>query len=217
MLNRVALAVAVLVLISTPRIAVASPITYDFTGTLNQPVDGATTFNGSLTFNATPTGSEVPIAGYSVSETGSDVSLTVNVGGQVMNFSNSPQNPHISLMVSADVEPNQPLTTTEFSVYGGNDGGATGSGTTGTFFLSFYDVGLGAVPSNLANLPLPVQGEDTELTVGSSSSVGTLTSIEVASAPEPSTLAVFAGLGLAALVRRRCGRLRGRGRRTDAK
>ncbi|MHB1557617.1 MAG: hypothetical protein ACYC61_09070 [Isosphaeraceae bacterium] len=32
----------------------ADPITYDFTGTLQQTVNGSRTFNGSLTINATP-------------------------------------------------------------------------------------------------------------------------------------------------------------------
>jgi hypothetical protein len=206
MFNRLALVLAVSVLVSTPRLVVADPITYDFTGTFSQPFDGSKTFNGSLTFNATPTTGD------------SSDSLTVNVGGQVLTFSNSPQNPNVSLTVGADVEPNTTTPTVEFSFVGSIEG----NDTSRTFGVTMYDYGLGAVPSNLASLNLPLYTSTAllqEITVNNSTGEvesvtggsGVLTSYEAVSTPEPSTVVIFAGLALAAIVRGHRRGSRGRG------
>jgi len=79
MLNRLSFIIAVSIVLSSQQIVGASPVTYDFTGTLNQPVDGSTTFTGSFTINANPTVNLV--ANPYVAEDGSDVSLSVNLGG----------------------------------------------------------------------------------------------------------------------------------------
>ena len=79
MLNRLSFIIAVSIVLSSQQIVGASPVTYDFTGTLNQPVDGSTTFTGSFTINANPTVN--PVANPYVAEDGSDVSLSVNLGG----------------------------------------------------------------------------------------------------------------------------------------
>ena len=82
MLNRLAFTAAMTVLISAPQLVMADPITYDFSGTLSQPADGVTTFSGSLTFNATPAGADVSPGGAYVVESGSEVSLSLSLGGQ---------------------------------------------------------------------------------------------------------------------------------------
>jgi hypothetical protein len=117
MLNRLTLVLALWALLA-PGTAGADPITYDFTGTLTEPFNGSKTFSGTLTINGTP-----PMSPYvpGVEEDGSDVSVSLSAGGQVLNFSNSPQNPLISAMFSASVLPpesEQPKGTpeTEFAV-----------------------------------------------------------------------------------------------------
>lgn len=195
-------AVGTLALFSTPRIVVADPITYNFTGTLNQPINGLKTISGSLTIDATP--SVEPGASW-VTENGSDVSLNVNLGGQVIRFVNSPQNPFMSVTFSADVVPTvdeQPKGTPEieFSVVAGNSAGPTGSGAASSFGMTFYSLGVGTLPSNLASLPLSPGTSSLDLSIGSETGSGTIAAIEVTSAPEPSMLVVFAGLGAAALV-----------------
>jgi PEP-CTERM motif len=221
MLNRLALVVAVWVLVDTHRMVAANPITYDFTGTFQQPFDGSTAFSGSLTFNATPTLQDATLQGGGVAETGSDVSLTLNAGGQVFNFNNSPQNPTSS---GVSVFPSSPLGTlpsVELS-FGGRNSGAAGSGPAISFAVTMYDYGVAALPySNLASLSFPAYTSSVqlqELTAGGAISGGVggaLTSFEAVSTPEPSTLVVFAGLGLAALLRRRCRGARGRGHRAQ--
>jgi hypothetical protein len=58
----------------------ASPLTYDFTGTFGQPLNGFTQFSGSVTIDGNPM--VAPYGAVStVSERGNDVSLTVNNGG----------------------------------------------------------------------------------------------------------------------------------------
>jgi hypothetical protein len=202
MLNRLALVVAVSVLASSPRMVAANPITYDFTGTLSEPFTGSETLGGSLTFDATPT-------------EGSDAgaSLIVNWGGQVLTFSNSPQNPDSSLLVQAFPEYGTTTPTVAFSFLGINYGG---NGISTTFSVTMYDYGLEAVPSSLASLNLPVSTSTVdlhEITGGSESGgMGVLTSYEMVSTPEPSTLVLFAGVALAALVRGHRGGSRGRRR-----
>jgi hypothetical protein len=204
MLQRLALVVAVSILVGTPRMVVADPITYDFSGTFNQPFDGSTAFSGSLSFNATPAGD-----GQSVS----DVSLTLNAGGQVFNFVNSPQDPSTSASVSLQLQPPvDPALGPGFLgsepdielMVGGAHTGATGSEPNITFGFTMYDYGLAAVPSNWANLSFSVSTASVVFPVDQGMSGGTLTSFEMVSTPEPSTLVIFGALGMAALVRRRC-------------
>lgn len=196
MFNRLSLVVAVSILLGSQQIVEASPLTYDFTGTLNQPVDGAKTFSGSFTINADPTvGPGMASGFYSsgvVNENGSDVSLAVNVGGQVINFVNTPQNPSAVGFQAIVLPPwaEQPQGTSEigFSVNGSNN--------TDSFGLTFYPFGGVEQLSNLRDLTLPL---DTG-SVYFNGVEGVITSIETVSAPEPSALAVFAILGLAAMV-----------------
>jgi hypothetical protein len=217
MLSRLALVFAVLVLVETPLMVAANPITYDFSGTFSQPFDGSTAFSGSATFNATPTPQDATWDGAGWNETGSDVSLTLNAGGQVFNFGNSPQDTFVGARVS--VGPSSPLGTLPslaLSLFG--YAGASGIGTSTTFGVTMYSYGIGTVPPNLASLSFPVYTSTVvlqELSEGtiSGGAGGALTSFEMVSTPEPSTLVIFASLGVAALVHHRCRGSLGRGHR----
>src|SRR5262249_46774541 len=107
----------------------ASPITYDFTGTLNTPMNGTSQFSGSFTFNADPTASDLGILGLNatgtvlaftpgapllpaspIAEYGSNVSLTLNVAGQVMQYTNTPQNPTLARFTAGRVSTTEPMT-----------------------------------------------------------------------------------------------------------
>ena len=84
-----AAAVALSALLCFPQCLPASPITFAFSGTLLEPVNGSSTFSGFFTVNSNPN----PQTGFSsVTEQGSDVSATLNIGGQVIDYANTPQN-----------------------------------------------------------------------------------------------------------------------------
>jgi hypothetical protein len=208
MLPRRLLVVAVLTLLSTHRMVGASPITYDFTGTLNQPVDGSKTFSGSLTINAIPTPAEM--LGGGVAEDGTDVSLTVRVGGQVLNFINTPQNPNSVSFQAGVTPPNDRdfMPSVATFLVGGMNWGNTGNGPTSSFAMNIYSPpGVESLPANLADVSLVPNTSSVRISDSSGGSSqdsgGGLTSIEIVSSPEPSTLVVFAGLGIAVLVYRR--------------
>jgi len=214
MLNRLSFIIAVSIVLSSQQIVGASPVTYDFTGTLNQPVDGSTTFTGSFTINANPTVN--PGASW-VAESGSDVSLTVNLGGRMINYVNTPQFPDsatfqlawfsASFMQAFLIGPPgvAALPELEFSVKGG---GANGGNI--TFAMSFDKPGGVEQLSNPQDVILPLNSiyvtvEDTEpYPASNQGSAGSITSIEAVSVPEPSALVVSAMLGIAAMVYRRC-------------
>ncbi len=204
MLNRLSFIIAVSILLSGQQIVGASPLTYDFTGTLNQPVDGSTTFTGSFTINANPAVN--PGASW-VIESGSDVSLSVNLGRQVINYVNTPQVPD-SVTFGASVQPPMnespgvagvPLV--EFYVGGGANGGKT------TFGMTFYSPGGVEQLSNLRDVSLPLDTSSVYVTdssgVSNQWSEGSITFIGAVSVPEPSALVVSAMLGIAAMVYRR--------------
>ncbi len=66
-----------------------SPITYDFSGVLNQPVNGSTSFSGTLTFDNNTTGNGWGGDGYGLGPGAFGSSpLTLNVGGQAFAFVN---------------------------------------------------------------------------------------------------------------------------------
>ena len=91
MLSRLLVMFAAFALLAA-RPALANPITYDFTGTLwnGFAADGSKDFSGAFTIdgNVTPNppGSW---QGYEVDEKGSEVSLTLNIGGQTYKYENN--------------------------------------------------------------------------------------------------------------------------------
>jgi hypothetical protein len=203
MLARLSVAFVVSIALISPQTVGASPITFDFTGALGpnvQPVDGSRQFSGSFTINGDPT---VNPGSYAVSEGGSDVSITLNVGGQVINFVNSPQSPNTSANFYVTQvtlqEKTGPVLEDEFLV-----SGVTPSGSSTLYFnFSFFSPATDNQLGNLRNFSLPLDSSSVNLEVSSGTfqgPLGTITSIQLVSAPEPSMLAVFAVLGIAAMA-----------------
>src|SRR3954451_22801244 len=54
MFARVAFAVAMFVAVIAGRPVAATPVTYDFTGNFDRPMNGSTQFSGSVTFDGSP-------------------------------------------------------------------------------------------------------------------------------------------------------------------
>jgi len=157
-----------------------------------QSLNGISQFNGSFTINGDPT---VGSSG-SVAEGGSDVSLTVNMGGQVYNFVNQ-QNPVIVASFTAGESPAWIANPT-----GPPQDEAIVSGPYRAeipsllFGMSFYSPRGGRSTRQPEELQLPpgphrpstlriLREDRTRRPRGPS------TSIELVSTPEPSTLAVF--------------------------
>ena len=118
----------ILIVLGSGLIGRAEPITYDFAGNFDQPMNGTTQFSGSFTFNVNPTPSNFgtigiiqdtiskvgsvsvaqpaaysfsPLPSYvpgpaPIAEYGNDVSLTVNMGGQTIHYTNTTQNPYFA-------------------------------------------------------------------------------------------------------------------------
>ncbi len=196
MLNRLALGIAVLILLVPRQFVEASPITYDFTGSTGYPSGN---FSGSLTFDTNPT---VASGATSIVENGGDVSLTVNFGGgNVVNFVNNPQNPYVTASFAVFDVPvinEEPLgvPTYEIAVSGW-------SNNTATFAMMFYtSPGWVEHLSSLDGLDLTVDNDS----VDANGVDGKLTSIEEVSAPEPRMLAVFTVLSVAVWIKGSCRR-----------
>jgi hypothetical protein len=186
---------------SAPQLALADPITYDFTGTLSQPADGVKTFSGSLTFNAIPTGADVSPGGAYVNETKSEVWLSVTLGGQVFNFPNNSSSSEVGVFLERLPGPydESAQPSVLFSEWASSD--QLG------FWMKFISPAT-SIPTNLATLSLPLSTPSVDIVTNNTGqgyvqSQGVITSIELRPVPEPGTLAIFAGLGVAALLRRR--------------
>jgi hypothetical protein len=171
----------------------AGPITYDFTGTLSQPVAGTQTFSGSFTINGNPT---VAPGSPGVTENGSDVALTLNLGGQVIQYVNTARDPSyvtadaVIVPTWLEVPPGSP--TIGFSVSGGNNGG------TYPFSMRFSSPGGADQLTNWGSLSFPLYTSLVYLSDSPGGPLGVegvITSIEAVSAPEPSNLISFVVLG----------------------
>jgi len=209
MLARPSLAIVVSMALLAPRAIEASPITYDFAGTFNQPVNGSNQFSGSFTIDSNPT---VPIALPSwdsggVGENGSDVSLTVNMGGQTVNFVNTSQNPENATFQAAVIGSGMtgasaPPVSVDFTLQG-----YLGTNNPIGLSLNFSHPGTDLQLADIGNLNSPSFTASVVATnppgAPSQSVNGSLTSIEQVPAPEPSTLAVFAVMAIAAMAHRR--------------
>jgi hypothetical protein len=210
MLTRLLLAAVSIVLIA-PMTAGATPITFDFAGTLNAAINGTTQFTGSATINGDPTVSNWgtvsgELTNALVSESGGDVSITLNVGGQTVNFANNPQNPYTQATFQAwSVLQGIANPTGEPMVESLWYGAIQSGNPQATFAMSFYDFSANGVStlSNLRNLNLPLSTGSVFFTATPGGQAeGTITSIALVSTPEPSTLAIFAVLGIAAIAHR---------------
>jgi hypothetical protein len=207
MLARLSLAIMVSIVLIGPQTAKSGPITYDFTGTFsgNTAVNGSNQISGSFTINADPT---VSPGATSVTESGIDVSITVNSGGYVYNFVSTPQNPTFATFTAVELQPNlapnltsQPLF--EYRWFGVNP--SLGH----VFAMDFYNPGgASELLANVRNLKFNLDSSSfyfssTLLGGPNQGGSGTITSITLVSAPEPSTLAAFAMLGIAMIARQR--------------
>jgi hypothetical protein len=191
-----ALAAGAFAFIGSWRVAEASPLTYNFSGTftggpgsvLSGPFSGSFTINPNATLGA----------GGTITETGSDVSF--NIGNFV--FANNPQNPGTSASLTVSDQPgaSQPVVA-DF------EGSISSIGL--KFSLLFDNPGTVSQYVNLANynfspstfgsLALNFEQGGTV----TSTNNGTITSIQSAAVPEPQTAVTFIALfGAAALVRR---------------
>ncbi len=192
-------AVAASLLPCYPQSLWASPITFAFDGTLLEPVNGSSTFSGFFTVNSNPN----PQPGFtSVTEQGTDVSATLNIGGQVINYTNaSPNTGFVEATVNA--EPGIPIlngsnaSTTEFGLFGGSSSGPN------QFAITLYTPAVNDWLTNLATLTLPAIHSDSFFFAdasGASDDYGSITSLTLVPAPEPATILVYlgilAGLGL---------------------
>ncbi len=214
MLTRLSLVLTASLALATGQPAGASPITYAFTGTLNDPLDGASQFNGSFTINGDPT-----LVGFrpTVTEGGSDVSLTLKIGDQEFHFINQAGLVDKYATFVAGPEPGvygSPRKLDEAFIAGSisSMNGSHGA----SFGMTFYSDAASDLVGNLRNLR---NLRDFNYFLGSSSvrlsldlkdgtsdySTGRITSIALmpAATPEPSTLAIFAVLGITELARRR--------------
>jgi hypothetical protein len=182
-----------------PQSLCASPITFAFNGTLLEPVNGSSTFSGLFTVNSNPN----PQPGFtSVTEQGTDVAATLNIGGQLINYTNTPQNTEfVDAMVNAQpglLVLNGPnVSSTEFGLFGGSSSGPN------QFAITLYTPAVNDWLTNLATLTLPAIHSDSFFFAdasGDSDDYGTITSLTLVPAPEPATilvyLAILAGLGL---------------------
>ncbi len=192
-------AVAALLLPSFPQSLQASPITFAFTGTLLEPVNGSSSFSGFFTVESNP---NPPPGITSVTQQGADVSATLNIGGQVINYANTtPDSLFVQAMVNA--QPGLPIlngpnvSTTEFGLFGGDSTGPN------RFDITLYNPGVNDWLTNLATLSLPAIHSDSFFfsnASGDPDDVGSITSLTLVPAPEPAMivvyLAILAGLGL---------------------
>lgn len=195
MLRHVTIALVILAAAGTQSVVSANPITYDFTGTLGQPYDGTTSFSGSFTIV------DAPVAG-GVTEAGSESSMTLHFGNNVVTYSNNPQDP--STMFAFSVLPaTGPSGEQNPPWYEIEVGGQSSRPGIGDFFITSYVPSSISTVTNLRNLTFP--SNSTSYLSEPSPAVtnqGLLLSINAVPAPEPKTFVVFGMFGAALIAKR---------------
>ena len=192
----------------------AAVIAYDFSGTLSQPVDGSSTFSGTLTFDTDlhlSTTSIAPGAGtyYSgvpVNPSEPPVSLTFTLGNLPSSTFGTMTDPEVfvshvpqgtdEFQVSVEYHLGTQVVTAQFTLTNNNlvqPGFLTSNNIPSTLNVSSFskDAILALYGAN----NFPYNGE-----------VGTVTALAAgpgSSVPEPASLVVFACLGAAVFVRAR--------------
>lgn len=216
MLARLSLALVISIALVAPQAIEASPITYDFTGTLNQPINGSSQFSGSFTIDSSnPNGGGGVItpggSGTVIGENGDQVSMTVHLGGQRIDFVNTPQGPNSARFeaiggVAIEVPlPPMAAPTVVFSV-----AGRALTSDQIEFTLNFTRPGTAPELADLTSFASSSYPSSVSVTGNwggqSQATEGTLTSIEQVSAPEPTALVVFGAMALGAMALRRMSR-----------
>lgn len=203
----------------------ASPMTFDFTGTFDQPVNGSDQFSGSFTIdsNATVTYLDVTPPYYpgSISEGGNDVSLTVTIGGITTHYNNAPGSDFPATLSVAQLSSNDPVDPSGDIVIVRGYQSDLDPGVNSGFALSFSsrtDVLFSQLgPNEVANLQNFDFSNPDSSSAGYSWVVnyadpltasvdGTITSIVAVPAPEPSMLAVSGAMAIGAMACRRVSR-----------
>jgi hypothetical protein len=208
MFGRVLLAVGILLLLEARAEVLADPITYAFTGTFpsSSDINGVNQFSGTFTIDGSPT-----VTATGVTEGGSDVSITVNVGGQVVNFANMVGNIYSQATFNASSiaagASNNPYGPTGPAVIAFGVDGSTETPTSSvTFGLSSYPVASPQQLANISSLSLPLESSSIYVTETSGQqyqrAFGAITSIELVSTPEPGTLVIFGAIAVSAIARR---------------
>jgi hypothetical protein len=215
MAHRLLPVLAGLMLFSNSSHLMANPITYDFSGTFDQPVNGTTQFSGSFTFNTDATitysAQHWPnIYPYMIAESGKDVALVVTIGNQTINYQNTNQYPDLAKLSVYRNPTNYPVEPSGDTI---DVGGAPPYSPPGYSPGFGFSLGLPhdeifsqAGPNGAVSLPNLSAFELRAASYTDSSNVlheGQITSIQEVSIPEPSMLAVFATLGALAIVHRR--------------
>jgi hypothetical protein len=206
---------AVLVLGSTATCGLASPITFDFSGTLAQPINGSTAISGTFSYEQAITGLTTGklVGGWA------GALATLKVGGLSYEFTNY----NFS---------SRPSSSFEFDANSKGQGdnftfqGPFGSSTSGSYpnpsaamTIHLGDPSATAFPASNPNLPTlnlasfsirdfsvtitPSQSSIPSESGGGTPIKGTITSLspEFQAAPEPTTLALFTMIGLGLAVR----------------
>jgi hypothetical protein len=199
MSQRVFWAVSALILLALPPAIQAGPMSFNFSGTLPSPVYGTSQFTGSLSFDSNPIVSGGVGSEKSAVVTGSDISLMVDVGGHEIKFG------------SAELSARQESQHGSFWDYVEVDGGLGNDP-----YLTGIRLGFGPQPDTLfpnvsAGVPIELRafnfldglpGVAVYYNSAASRAPATITSFEPAPIPEPSTILIYAGMGVAAMISR---------------
>ena len=234
-------------LLGSGHLAGAGPITYAFTGALAQPFHGATDFSGTFTFNTATNagnegyfGSSVPGSSLqfynsptnsglgSIGESGADVAIKVNIGGQEYEYQNTPQDPNRATFTANQypeligTNPNRYQYIDHINIEGAGASSNPGNSfSNGSFSISFQTnsdpIFANLTDGQVANLTAFPISTATYRGVETADNAGTLyigdqsiSSIEVVATPEPSSLAVFTLLvGVGSVCRCRSWLLKG--------
>ena len=222
-LTRLSLMIAASIAFTSATNARATPISYAFTGqeyTLNNKLY---TFSGTFTFDAdrTLSGDVIPIAGNpsSVTETGSDVSMTLTIGGHTFNAVNRANSvPVVTFtegLTDTWVRYREPPAEYEAMMLSDFQGANPNNWL--EFSVSFYKSAIVGLPVSLRDFQFTKDNAnffiDGLIDGNAFQSNGLLTSIELipTPTPEPSSLAIFGLFGALALARH----YRSRPRRRD--
>jgi len=214
--NRFLCAVIASIFLGAPSIVLADPLTFNFTGTLEGTVFGTNQVSGSFTINANPVvmanfqPPDYQASGlYGAQESGSDVSVTFQVGGHVINFSNTTPNPDIvqfSAQQLGNPQATMPGPLFDYATLSGSNPSPSNSSTIDGFQFNFANspdtLFANAVAGQLTNLRNFNFSNITsaEIDVGSEGwRTALISSIQPAAVPEPSMLIVFATVGIAAM------------------
>lgn len=188
----------------------ASPITYSFGGTLDEPVNGTTSFTGTFSYELNAPGFET---GQTTSGWGGAFG-TLSIGDQTAVFQNGPANFPTTIRATFSIAA---AGNDSFWFYGTNGTSAQGSVLQGAVMTIQMIGPLGGFPDLIGSLPTLNLSEFTftqlslSLTTEGPEFYGSITSLQAlpqfSSVPEVTTVVHFAVLALGLAVYHRRGRI----------